>query len=145
MNVKSFLVKNVELSADVLPINYPVDARKVVAGDVFKVMYSDKTFILVLCGGELVEGENFPRFNTMGAAKFAAIHKFTNKQKPLLFKGIYCNCRDGKIHDKLEETFRAMESGTVIVLVGDHAGVCDGKIIKHLNLQGVGVDLPVQQ
>ena len=149
MNVKSFVVVNVELDTEMLLKHHPenkalADGRKVLAGEIFKVMYSDKTFILALCGGEIVAGEEFPRFSAMGAAKFSAIHRFTNKQKPLLFRGIDCDCRDGRIHDKLEETFKAMESGTTIVLVGDHARTCDGKITKHLNVQGA-IELPLLQ
>jgi len=37
-----------------------------------------------------------------------------------------------------------MESGTTIVLVGDHARTCDGKITKHLNVQGA-IELPLLQ
>lgn len=148
MNIKSFLVTNAIVDDSVLAKALPtpptqIHGKKVIV-PIFQVHFGKKKFLCGLAGGKLDESADMGvSLTPIGYMVMATIEHFQCSGR-IIMRYLNCVCSGTKMHDKLQEIFEFALDDDHILLIGDHAGTCDGKILKHLNLQHGGIELPIK-
>lgn len=97
-------------------------------------------------GDELVEldfDKNPLYLTPMGEATMKAAIELMQNRKHMILYFLECNVPDERLKHKVLTTIERVPAEWLLVVVGDIAGRCDGRIMKHLNLVGsVEADRP---
>lgn len=146
-NIESFLVSNALVdrrALEQLPLSAKIQVgRRPVVVPIFQIHFGQKRFLAGLAGGKLNKNSDMGvDFTLIGFLVADTLSRLPGGDRTIL-RYLNCDCSDEEMKRKLREIFEFAKEGDHILLIGDHAGRCDGKIIKHLNLRAGGITLPL--
>ena len=156
---ESYLVSNANIDKATLVQKFPdlppqlKEHKGSFSAVVLQVVMGNKKFMCCMAGGKLhssdkstgireVKPDDKMSLAPLGKITLEVAEQFVTEKSNLIFRELKCNTSKENLQRKIIEAFSFAKEGDLLVLVGDLAGSCDGKILPLLNVRLEPIELP---